>query len=137
MGPSQTHKLLHSKGNHKQDEKTTYGLRETFANDVTDEGLISKIYKRLIQLRNNNKNQTTQSKTGQKTQMTFLQRRPTDAQQADELRENCKSKLQLSPAPASQDGRHTVPRRQMREAVGEREPSHRAGGGTAAQHHGK
>ena len=26
-----------------------------FANDVTDKGLISKIYKRLIQLRNNNK----------------------------------------------------------------------------------
>ena len=95
---------MHSKGNHKQDEKTTYGLRETFANDVTDEGLISKIYKRLIQLRNNNNNQTTQSKTGQQTQMAFLQRRPTDSQQADELRQKCKSKLQLSPAPGSQNG---------------------------------
>ena len=28
MGPSQTYKLLHSKGNHKQNEKTTYGLGE-------------------------------------------------------------------------------------------------------------
>ena len=28
MGPKQTYKLLHSKGNHKQNEKTTYGLRE-------------------------------------------------------------------------------------------------------------
>ena len=28
MGPNQTYKLLHSKGNHKQSEKTTYGLGE-------------------------------------------------------------------------------------------------------------
>ena len=26
--PNQTYKLLHSKGNHKQNEKTTYGLGE-------------------------------------------------------------------------------------------------------------
>ena len=38
-----------------------------FANDVTDKGLISKIYKQLIQFNNNNKKpQTTQSKSGQK-----------------------------------------------------------------------
>ena len=28
MGPNQTNKLLHSKGNHKQNEKTTYRLGE-------------------------------------------------------------------------------------------------------------
>ena len=28
MGPNQTYKLLHSKGNHKQNEKTTYGMGE-------------------------------------------------------------------------------------------------------------
>ena len=28
MGPNQTYKLWHSKGNHEQNEKTTYGLRE-------------------------------------------------------------------------------------------------------------
>ena len=26
MGPDQIHKLLHNKGNHKQNKKTTYGL---------------------------------------------------------------------------------------------------------------
>ena len=28
MGPNQTYKILHSKGNYKQNEKTTYGLGE-------------------------------------------------------------------------------------------------------------
>ena len=28
MEPNQTYKLLHNKGNHKQNEKTTYGMGE-------------------------------------------------------------------------------------------------------------
>ena len=32
MGPNQTYKLLHSKGNHKQNGKTTYRLKENLWN---------------------------------------------------------------------------------------------------------
>ena len=50
MGPSETYKLLHSKGNYKPDEKTTLRWEKIFANESTDKGLISKIYKQLMQL---------------------------------------------------------------------------------------
>ena len=52
MGHSHTYKLLHGKGNHKQSETTTYRMAKIFANEVTDKGLTSKIYKQLIQLNN-------------------------------------------------------------------------------------
>ena len=42
--------LLHSKGNYKQGEKTTLKLEGIITNETTDKGLISKIYKQLIQL---------------------------------------------------------------------------------------
>ena len=41
---------MHSKGNHKQDKKTTLRIGEIFANETADKGLISKIYKQLMEL---------------------------------------------------------------------------------------
>uniref|UniRef100_A0A8D0U4Z1 Uncharacterized protein n=1 Tax=Sus scrofa TaxID=9823 RepID=A0A8D0U4Z1_PIG len=47
--PNQTDKLLHSKGNHKK-KRQPIEWEKIFSNDVTDKGLISKIYKQLTQL---------------------------------------------------------------------------------------
>ena len=43
MGPNQTYRLLHSKGNHKKKK------RKIVSNDEIDKGLISKICKQLTQ----------------------------------------------------------------------------------------
>ena len=51
MGPNQTYKTLHSKGNDKTKQKDNlYNGRKILVNDATDKNLISKIYKELIQL---------------------------------------------------------------------------------------
>ena len=50
MRPNQTDKLLHSKGNQKENIKTTCRMGEIVSNDAIDKDLISKIYKQLIQL---------------------------------------------------------------------------------------
>ena len=53
MESNQTFKLLHSKGNHKQNEKRKpTEWEKIFANNATDEDFIFKIYKQFTQLDN-------------------------------------------------------------------------------------
>ena len=57
MGPNKTNKLLHSKGNHKQNKNTTYRI-EDICKRCDQQGLNFQTYKQLKQL-NNNKNQNS------------------------------------------------------------------------------
>ena len=50
MGPNQTDKLLHSKGNQKETKRQLTEWEKIVSNDATDKGLISRIQKKLIQL---------------------------------------------------------------------------------------
>ena len=47
---------MHSKGNYKQGEKTPSEWEKIIANETIDKGLISKIYKQLIQLNTTKRN---------------------------------------------------------------------------------
>ena len=46
MGHNQIYKLLHSKGNDKQNEVTIFGPRGNITNDVANKGLVSKTDRR-------------------------------------------------------------------------------------------
>ena len=61
MGSNKTYKLVKSKRNHI---RQPLDLKKIFANNETNMGLISKVYKQVLQL--SVKKQTTQSKNAQK-----------------------------------------------------------------------
>ena len=58
MGPHQTKKFLHSKGNHQQNKKTTTECENIFA-DTSVKWLIFKIYKELTKFYTKNSNSPT------------------------------------------------------------------------------
>ena len=64
MEPSQIYKLFTAKEARNKTKRHPIAWEKIFANDATDKGLISKIYKQLIQF-NNNK-QTAYLKMGRR-----------------------------------------------------------------------
>ena len=78
MRTNQTNKFLHSKGNYKHNEKTTYRMGENICKWCGQQGLISKTYKQFIQL------SQTKWKMGWIPKYTFLLRRNTDGYEAHE-----------------------------------------------------
>ena len=58
MGPNETSKLLHSKGNLDKRKRQPTEWEKIFANDMTDKGLISNIYKQLIEFNIKKQNKT-------------------------------------------------------------------------------
>ena len=47
MGLHQNKKLLHSKGNHQKTKRQPIEWEKIFANDISNKGLISKIYTKI------------------------------------------------------------------------------------------
>ena len=68
---------MHSKGNYKQGEKTNLRIGKIIANETTDKGLISKIYKQLNATQYQ-KNKQPSQKVAKRPKQIFLQIRHTD-----------------------------------------------------------
>ena len=72
---------MQNKGNINKMKRQLTKWEKIFANEATDQGLISKIYKQLMQL--SIKKQPNQN-TGRRSKQTFLQRRHSEGQKSHE-----------------------------------------------------
>ena len=81
MGLHQNKKLLTAKETNKTKRQLTW--ENIFTNDISDKGLVSKVYKELLKL-NTPQNKEFNLKMGRRQEQTFLQRIPPDGQQTHE-----------------------------------------------------
>ena len=66
MGPNQTYKLLYTKETINKKKRQPTEWEKIFANNATNKGLTSEIYKQLIQFNNNNKNKKPNQQMGRR-----------------------------------------------------------------------
>ena len=83
MGPNWTSKFLHSKGNFKQDEKTTFRMGENNQKRSKCQKLNPQNIQ-VVRIANIRKTNNLIKKMGGRSKQTFLQRWHTESQQIDE-----------------------------------------------------